>query len=111
MMTEADPTTNQNDNRPAPRLPVEFLKSNLGEVVDLGGEGMRILSTKKQKKRVVSVSFEDMNLSAQVTWSNKLSSRKHDVDLEFLDLTPEQRSKILRIAIDHRRVSTLLELD
>lgn len=111
MMAQAVPATDSNEKRPAPRLPVEFLKCNLGDIVELGGGGLRIFSTKTQKKRVVSVTFEDMNIKAEVMWSKKISARKHDVGLDFLDVTPEQRSQILRIAMDHRRVSTMLELD
>ena len=110
-MTDPVPATDSNEKRPAPRLPVEFLKCNLGDIVELGGGGLRIFSTKTQKKRVVSVTFENMNIKAEVMWSKKISARKHDVGLDFLDVTPEQRSKILRIAMDHRRVSTMLELD
>ena len=111
MMTDPVPATDSNEKRPAPRLPVEFLKCNLGDIVELGGGGLRIFSTKTQKKRVVSVTFENMNIKAEVMWSKKISARKHDVGLDFLDVTPEQRSQILRIAMDHRRVSTMLELD
>lgn len=111
MMGQATPASDSNEKRKAPRLPVEFLKCNLGDIVELGGEGLRILSTKTQKLRVVSVQFEEMNLKADVRWTKKISSRKHDVGLDFLDVTPEQRSQILRIAMNHRRVSTMLELD
>lgn len=102
-----------------PRVPQEDLNCNLGEVVELGGDSMRVYCAKPPKHNEVSITLSDadmdpdsaMELRAEVVWSKKIAGRKHDVGLKFIGLTPAEQKKVLRIAMQHRKVSTLLDAE
>jgi len=101
--------------RPMPRMPQEFLTCNLGEVAELGADSMRVFCAKPPKKDEVQITFNDVDLDidlrAEVSWSKKISGRKHDVGLRFIGLTAAQQKRILRIAMQHRKVTTMLDIE
>jgi PAS domain S-box-containing protein len=100
-------------NRTLPRMPQEFLNCNLGEVAELGAGGMRLFCAKPPRGPEVTITFDpgvfDKEIRAEISWSKKIGRNKHDVGLRFLDLTPEEQKQILRVAMQHRKVVTLLE--
>ena len=103
------------DSRQMPRMPQELLKCNLGEVVELGGDSIRIYCAKPPKTGEAVIKFEDvetdLELRAEVLWSKKIAGRKHDVGLKFLSLMPESQKRLLRIAMQHRKVKTMQDVE
>ena len=96
-----------------PRMPQELLTCNLGEVAELGADSIRVFCSKPPKHKDVTITFEevetDMKIRAEVSWSKKIAGRKHDVGLKFIGVTPAEQKRILRIAMQHRRVATMLD--
>ncbi len=96
-----------------PRMPQELLTCNLGEVAELGADSIRVFCAKPPKHKDVTITFEevetDMKIRAEVSWSKKIAGRKHDVGLKFIGVTPAEQKRILRIAMQHRRVATMLD--
>jgi hypothetical protein len=103
-------------SRQMPRVPQEDLTCNLGEVAELGADSIRVFCAKPPRGNEVKITFSqssvdiDFDLRAQVTWSKK-SGRRHDVGLKFLDLTPPQQKRLLRVAMEHRKVTTMTDGD
>jgi PAS domain S-box-containing protein len=101
-------------SRPPPRVPQEFLSCNLGEVVELGAESMRVYCPRPPKASMVTVTFDgeelERGIRAIVTWSRKLTARKHDVGLKLVDLTQAEQQQLQRIAMQHRRVTRFQEV-
>jgi hypothetical protein len=89
------------------RMHTECLTCNLGEVVELGTESMRVFCAKSPKGASVKVKFEDVDIateySAEITWTKKISGRKHDVGLKLVGLSAAEQQRLLRLAIQHRR--------
>jgi hypothetical protein len=107
---------NGSNSGPKPRVPVEFLACNLGDVAELGGEGMVVHCTKSQKKdQVVTITFPDLEdkieLRGAVEWCRKGGSRKYELCLTFAGAMPDLRKKVMHIAMQHRKVTTMLGLD
>lgn len=100
-------------SRSLPRMPQEFLNCNLGEVAELGAGGMRLFCAKPPRGPEVTITFDpgvfDKELRAEISWSKKVGRNKHDVGLRFLGLSADEQKQILRIAMQHRKVVTLLE--
>ncbi|MCZ6836718.1 MAG: PAS domain-containing protein [Planctomycetota bacterium] len=94
-----------------PRLPQEFLDCNLGKVIELGVSGVRVHASRKPKTETLTITIDTLELEAKVEWTKKLSGRKHDVGLAFVNLSADQQKKILAIAMSHRRITTLLDRD
>jgi hypothetical protein len=101
--------------RQMPRMPQELLTCNLGDVAELGADSMRVFCAKSPKGPDVTITFDDVEagwkIRAEVTWSKKMAVRKHDVGLRFIGLTPEEQKRIQRIAMQHRKVVTMLDGD
>jgi len=98
-----------------PRMPQELLTCNLGEVMELGGDSMRVMCAKPPKQEELTINFGDvepeMQLRATVAWCKKISGRKHDVGLKFVDVTVANQRRIMNIAMQHRRVVTMADGD
>ena len=101
--------------RQMPRMPQEDLNCNLGEVVELGADSIRVFCSRPPKHSETTITFEDietdMELRAEVMWSKKLSRGRHDVGLKFLSLTGDQQRRILAIVMQHRKVATMTDGD
>ena len=48
-----------------------------------------------------------IRLEAEVESTERLSRRKHDVVLRFIDLQPEMRKRVIHLAMSHRRRADL----
>jgi PAS domain S-box-containing protein len=100
-----------NATRPMLRMPTEFLYCNLGEVVELGTDSIRVLCAKPPKDNEARITFNDVDTDsefrAEVTWSKKIAGRKHDVGLRLLGLTQAEQQWMLRTAMQHRKVTTM----
>ncbi len=101
-----------NGSRTLPRVPQESLQCSLGEVVELGADSMRVYCTKPPRSNETTVTLEKADLEreirAEVMWSKRISGRKHDVGLKLLGLTSEDQRRILRVAMQHRKVTTMV---
>lgn len=110
--SEGQTTSDSGGAHIMPRMPQELLNCNLGEVAELGADSIRVFCAKSPRKKDVTISFDDvdseMKLRAQVSWSKK-SGRKYDVGLKFVDISPAEQKQVLRIAMQHRKVKTILD--
>jgi hypothetical protein len=88
------------------RLPQDTLSCNLGTVLDISATGMRVLGVRVPghgvKVKIRGVRFPQ-TLRAKVTWSKRLGLFRHEVGLEFLDVSPETAKVLTAIAIDGRK--------
>ena len=107
--TQAEPGV----SRQMPRMPQEMLTCNLGDVVELGADSIRVFCSKPPKRNPVVVKLDhddfDVEIQAELIWAKKLARGKHDVGLKFIGLTLPQQKKILGVAMQHRKVSTMAE--
>jgi hypothetical protein len=92
--------------RRMPRLPQELLVCNLGPVLELGCDGLRV-HTSCVPEGLVRVTLpgsgdEPLKLPAAVESSERLSRRTHDVLLRFVDITPQMRQQVLQVAMAYR---------
>ena len=79
-------------DRTAVRLKVEFLKCNLGSVVDLSLGGLRVLSWRRLRGRHLVKLYNAENgvrMEAEVRRCERVGFCKHQVGLEFVDVEPE----------------------
>ncbi len=95
------------DRRNRGRLPQESLESDLGPVLDLSGGGMRVATRKAQKKGeeltvVLKEGSSRVALRARVAWVKKAGMFKHEIGLEFLNLSPELVRELTRICTNCR---------
>lgn len=95
-----------------PRLPQEGLHSNLGRVLDLSLDGMRIVSARvPPEDEPVEVELRDPDgevcLKARVVWSRRVGFRRHEIGMRFLDMTRELAAKLTRVSLNHRVPTTL----
>jgi PAS domain S-box-containing protein len=97
--------------RQMPRVPTEYLTCNLGEVIELGADSMRLTCPRPPKGEEVTVALEEVamddELRAEVSWCKKLARNKHDVGLKLLGLTQAEQQRLLKVAMQHRKVSTI----
>lgn len=96
----------------APRLPQELVKSNLGEIKELGQDSAR-LQTTRELEGVVDLVIEEgeggssIRISAEVESCHRDGMRCFDVVLRFIELTPPLRARIAQVALTNRRSSTI----
>ncbi len=97
--------TSQDDRRSYPRLAQEELERSVGPVQDLSVTGMRVMCV-----RVPTEQFEanlddpegSVAVKGEVAWSRRVSIRKHEVGVRFLDVTPELVRALSRVSFNHR---------
>lgn len=83
------------------RLPLETLECNLGTVLDLSAGGMRVLCRKVPKvQTIVEIDGYPMPqpLIANVTWTRRTGLFKHEVGLQFQNVSPEIARVLSQIA-------------
>jgi hypothetical protein len=107
-----DDAPRRRDKRHRGRLRVELLKCVLGDVQDLSATGMRVRRRGRLMIKVGDV--HELTLSslvgrqtvrARVMWIKKVSFFRHDLGLQFENLTPEAQKGLLaiaRISVDAR---------
>ncbi len=79
------------EDRTTVRLKVEFLKCNLGAVLDLSYGGVRVRSRRALRGgHMVKLynSGTSVLLKAEVRRCHRIGLGKHEVGLEFIDLSP-----------------------
>ncbi|HPO94093.1 MAG TPA: PilZ domain-containing protein [Phycisphaerales bacterium] len=95
--------------RRKPRVHVEMLRCDLGEVTDLSQTGMRVRTTRKPlldstpaevTLKTPSHADEPVSLTARVVWAKRKGLTEHEIGFEFVDLTPEQAGGVMRLARD-----------
>lgn len=81
------------------------LKSNLGDVVDLSGVGARVVCLGKPKLAVGNTGWlilkaqrRRMMLQSRVVRLTKVSFRKYEIGLEFLDVDADLRNELRKLA-------------
>jgi hypothetical protein len=81
------------------RLRVCGVTSDLGPVSDLSANGMRV--TVKAKPRMceqlrVQITAEELTVTvdARIVWVQRRGLRRHEIGLEFTDVSDEQQQKI-----------------
>ena len=87
------------------RIEQEGLVSNFGPVLDVSAGGVRILARKVPKGQV-TVELIGLGgcftLRGRVVWSQRIGLLKHDIGIEFDDVTPEMARHLTRLATDNR---------
>jgi hypothetical protein len=83
-----NPAGQRTNSRRRKRLAQDILKSDLGPVVDLSADGMRVLSKKPMEGLVTIKLFApgfEQSLKARVVWRRKLGFRMHELGIQFLE--------------------------
>ena len=83
------------------RLPLETLESNLGTILDLSAGGMRVMC-RRIPKLMTQVQIDGFPmpqpLHAKVTWARRVGLFRHEVGLQFVDVTPQLASVLAKVA-------------
>lgn len=89
------------------RRRLELLYSNLGPVLDLSCDGVRVLSTRRLRGRqIIKLHVEQgvVEFRAEVRWSRRLGFRRHEVGMLFENLADHQRRLLAQISTLHRKI-------
>jgi len=80
-------------------------RCTLGEVLDLSASGVRVLvrGRVRLKKDSVTPMLLEMGdnvvpVKARVVWISRAGWFRHTAGLQFVDVTPEQRAKLIQLA-------------
>ncbi|MHC4948311.1 MAG: PilZ domain-containing protein [Planctomycetota bacterium] len=103
-LTEAEDHANR---RRTGRLGLEGVRCDLGEVHDLSCSGMGIVSRKglrvgTETPVVIMAGPDNVLVRARVCRAKKLGLFRHELGLEFVDVTDETRDRLTGIASIHR---------
>ena len=94
------------ERRKSGRVNEETVACNLGSVINLSTGGLRLLSHRRLNG-ILSIELWDthrgLRLRGKVTWCRRIGFRKHELGVEFINLTPDIAGDLARIAIDNRR--------
>jgi hypothetical protein len=92
------------ERRKFSRVPVEGIRTRLGDVVDLTPAGMRIITDQFRlaQREVLCLELTYPEGSLQVTgrtvWVKKLSRRRHEMGIAFEDVTAATRTVLAQLA-------------
>ena len=94
------------ERRESGRLYQETVACNLGSVINLSAGGLRLLS-RRRLNGILSVELWDthqgLRLRGKVAWCRRIGFRKHEVGVEFLNITPDIAGDLAAIATDNRK--------
>ena len=89
------------DQRGVNRLRPKDMKCNLGQVVDLSADGIRLLSRRQlrgpQSVVLTGINRQPMRLQARIIWHRRLGAGEHVMGVRFERLTLEQREQLCRL--------------
>jgi hypothetical protein len=95
------------------RLNTESLTINNGVVLDLSASGMRaqvkgkvLFTVGDQAAFRLRSCAREMSVDGRVVWVKKAGFRKHQIGVEFVNITPERMQKLMLLTRDamHSRV-------
>ena len=98
--TPADPY-----HRRAGRFTVRQLKCNLGSVLDLSSGGVRLLSRRKLRGPHEIKLFDNdvgVHIEAEVRWSERHGLWKHEIGLQFLNVTSDIAANLTKLVSNNR---------
>lgn len=100
---ESNATDSVQHRRRFGRLKQQGLSCNLGEILDVCGEGVRIRSWRKRSTNtLVTIRLTSYPLPGKllgvVMWSKRIGFFKHDVGIQFHDADPETVRRLSSIA-------------
>lgn len=93
------------ERRRAVRVDVRQLKCNLGRVLDISSGGVRLLSRRKLSGGHVIRLFDrdsDVHIDVEVRWSRRLGLWKHEIGLQFLNVTSEIAANLTKLVSNNR---------
>ena len=94
------------ERRESGRFNEETVACNLGSVMNLSAGGLRLLSHRRLNG-ILSLELWDthrgLRLCGKVAWCRRIGFRKHEIGVEFLNVTPEIAGDLATIAIDNRK--------
>ena len=103
--TAPEPPPFEPERRGQRRLQPYWINCDLGYIIDVSAEGVRLL-TKRRLSGFVRVRLWDERNGfihdAEVKWSKKIRWRQHEVGLHFVGLTPERALQLAKIAVHVR---------
>lgn len=105
MLKLTEPPAGSTSRRRHGRVRCEQTRCTLGSVLDLSASGMRVLIKGRPRFRAGEVASMQVEidggalvLMAKVVWLNKVSWRRHVAGLEFVDVEPELRQRLVELA-------------
>ena len=101
-------TEDTSGRRRSGRLRQEEVWCNLGQVKDLSSSGMRVIGKHVPKKPVITRIMGpavEVTVSGEVKWSKRLGFRKHEMGVEFIEVTPELAEALTSLGVVNRRRS------
>ena len=94
------------ERRKSGRVKQGTIACNLGSIINLSAGGLRLLSHRRLNG-ILSVELWDahrgLRLRGKVAWCRRIGFRKHEVGVEFLNITPEIAGNLAAIAMDNPR--------
>ena len=92
------------ERRGSGRLNQETVACNLGSVINLSAGGLKLLSHRRLNG-ILSLELWDtrrgLKLRGKVVWCKRIGFRKHEVGVQFLDITPDIAGDLVAMAIDN----------
>jgi hypothetical protein len=99
------PTMASGSRRGSGRLEQELLYCQYGQIVNLSSGGCRVACKKMPPKECEVMLFgvgEAVKVKARLAWKKKVGLFKHHIGFEFLDVSPELKSQLTRMATSCR---------
>lgn len=84
---------------------MESLWCDLGVVSDLSHGGMRLVCKKVPKSPVrleLHGCGHELVVDARIAWATRLGFRRHELGIEFVNLTPKQVRQLTTMAMTNR---------
>lgn len=101
----APASSRDDDRRTCGRLRTEQLQTDLGQVVNLSGSGMRVLARQSRLERLgetlditIAGLGERITVRATIVWSRRIGFRRHVLGFRFADLPQRERSRLTELA-------------
>ena len=92
------------EHRRAGRVNVGLLRCNLGRVLELSSGGVRLLSRRKLGGRHEIKLFDSdvgIRIEAEVRWSRRHGLWKHEIGLQFPNVTSDIAAKLTTLATNN----------
>lgn len=102
---DADNALSNAERRRSGRLLCKGLESNLGEVLDISGTGLRLRSSTALNLKPGEVGLLNiqcaslcMQIAVVLAWTKRAGFRRYEHGLRFLELAPEARRALWTVA-------------
>lgn len=100
---KTDDSQGSTNHRKHGRVRCQGIYCSFGEILDMSGSGMRVLSAIRPPAvdKIVTVTIQTLEgpiaVEARVIWSRKTSFFKREIGMRFIDLLPSAASALSRV--------------